>query len=555
MAFNIFSKRKKPLNQSQNQNSSQARIQGSGYGSNYASNASNYQAPRQPAVKASTYSTPNYLSSLTKQPTIQTRQQPQQTQQSTARPAPTPYKPPQTLPWGTNTGILPWGQKQPQTATPRVQGPQSRPRAVGPMSVAPKQNMSVDPNAGRYQAPAPTPQPQAQPQVDPSQNWMKYISNAGQNRIGTENNRLQDQLEFLRAQGQLNNQQLLEQIPVAQENFNQFKGNTEASIADLIAGGERQKDQTSDYYGDAQRQAALARRDVQGQTQRTFAGLGTLDSRGEGSFAQETANQDSEFNRFTQQNLKAKADQLAEIDMTVRTAERNARATIAQEEQKMNQLSRDIQYAVANNDLTTAQGLKEAYSQSQQYVYDIEDSLAQTKYQFGLQQQELENDLAKVQSFTPEFMATGQPTNQAEFEFFVKNKEAFGGSDGLQDLDDKGKIAANGLDVLADIRNYIQSDPGVTRSLNPLANRSYKSSVNNMSDIIGRLRSGGAINEQEEKSFKGLLPTFADDTQTIERKLGQLENELRIRTGSGYQGQGTFVPGADISSLAEQFGG
>lgn len=379
--LNIFAQKKKPLYQTPNQT-----IQGSGYGSNYASNASNYKAPTQQAISSSSYSTPNYLSSLTKP-------------------------------------VAPTIKKQPQmSVAPKPVQQMSTPRPVGPMSVAPKAPlMSVNPNAQKYQAPAPKPyQP---PQANPGQEWLNYTQNAGNRQKTFAEQQMNDKMNFLKQRGQLTNQQLLEQIPLAEQNFNTYKGNTEATIADLIKGGEMQKSQATDYYGDAQRQAAQTLRETQGANQRTFANLGTLDSRGEGSFAQANENTMSDFNRFTQQNLRAKADQLTQIDMSVRAAEREARATISQEEQKMNQLKRDIQYAVANNDLETAQGLTQAYNEAQQYIYDIEDAMAQTKYQFGLEQQKLENEMAKVQSFTPEFMATGVPTNQAEYEFFIKNKK------------------------------------------------------------------------------------------------------------------------------------
>jgi hypothetical protein len=154
-------------------------------------------------------------------------------------------------------------------------------------------------------------------------------------------------MSFLQQKGQLASEQLRSQIPTAQDSFNQLKGNTEATIADLIRGGEMQKSQTEDYYGDVERQSAKTLRDTQAQQQRTFANLGTLDSFGEGSFAEANTNVMSDFNRTTQQNLKAKADKLTEIDMNVRSAERSARQVIVQEEAKMNDMVKQIQFAIS----------------------------------------------------------------------------------------------------------------------------------------------------------------------------------------------------------------
>ncbi len=468
---------------------------GSGYGSNYASNTSNYKAPVA-TPKAGNYNTSNYISSMFKQPTTTTQPQKASGPMSVAKPA--QIKTPQTLPWGTNTGIMPWGQKQPTTPSyqaPKATGLMSKPKAVGPMSLAPKpQNMSVDPNAKKY-TPPPTEDAFVE-KSDPSNDWMNYVQNSANRQKTFAEQQLDDKMAFLKAQGELTNNQLLEQLPVNEQNFNQYKTNTEATIADLIAGGEMQKSQTNDYYGDAQRESAKTLRETQGQQQKTFANLGSLDSGGEGSFAEANTNVMSDFNRNTQQLLKAKADKLTEIDMSVKTAERNAKATITQEEQKMRQLERDIQYAVANNDLQTAQGLKEAYAESQQYIYDIQDAVAQTQYQFGLAQQDLENEIAKMQSFTPEFMATGQPTNQAEYEYYIKNKDAMTnlyGGDGKTD----SKTKAIGI-----IDQLLGTGTG---------------------GITGKMRFG-----------------FTDESRSAEGLLKQLSSELQLEEAKRLKGQGSM---------------
>jgi hypothetical protein len=385
-------------------------------------NMSVYRPPTQPAVQKSNYNTQNYISSMFKQPTASApKTQPQQS----VNKQPVKIQTPNLLPWGTNTGAMPWGLKQPSTPKPNVQkqGPMNK---VPQMSVAPKLNMSVNPNA-RLTSPPPQAQETPMRQADPTSEWMKYIMGTGERQKSLAEQQRDETMNFLREQGQLTGQYLQDQIPVAQEGFNQFKDNTEATIADLIAGGEMQKGQAEDYYGDAQRQSAQTLRETQGQQQREFAALGSLDSFGEGSFSEANTNVMSEFNRVTQQNLKAKADKLTEIDMSVKQAERQARQAIVQEEQKLKQLERDIQFAIANNDLETANGLKQAYLQSQQLIYDIEDTMAQTRYAFAMEQQNLQNELAKINSFTPEFMSTGVPTNQAEYEFLVKNKDAMSG--------------------------------------------------------------------------------------------------------------------------------
>lgn len=48
-----------------------------------------------------------------------------------------------------------------------------------------------------------------------------------------------------------------------------------------------------------------------------------------------------------------------------------------------------------------------------------------------------------------------------------------------------------------------------------------------LSDDIGRLRSGGAINQDEEARFLRMLPTAADDDATARRKLENIRTEFR----------------------------
>lgn len=48
----------------------------------------------------------------------------------------------------------------------------------------------------------------------------------------------------------------------------------------------------------------------------------------------------------------------------------------------------------------------------------------------------------------------------------------------------------------------------------------------NLSDLVGRMRSGGAINKDEEKRFLKLIPRFGDTEETVKYKLNQLNKEF-----------------------------
>ena len=397
--------------------------------------------------------------------------------------------------------------------------------------------------------PTPTPQPQA---VDPTQVRINDVSSTGTAQQQFAENARKKQEEYIKQQYDIASQQLGEQLPAAEAQFGRLKANTEASIADLLAGGERQKAQATDYYGDAQRQAAKNRRQVQGQTQRIFANLGTLDSRGEGSFQEATENQDSEFNRYTQQNLKAKADKLSEIDMGVKAAERQALATITQEEAKLSELARNIKYAQANNNLQQARELTDAYNTTQQYIYEIEDSVSQMKYQFALEQQKLVNEMKKTQTFTPEFMAGGAPTNQAEYEFFIKNQKdlqsAYGNAPAktksASQLQIEGKSGA-GLRALDTIEAEILNNPNILAQASIYGSpgaRQYDAAISSITDAIGGLRTGASVSPEQQKYYRNILPKMGDSKETIQYKLNAIRQELQGYTQGASSMSGDIPP-------------
>ncbi len=204
---------------------------------------------------------------------------------------------------------------------------------------------------------------------------------------------------------------------VADTNFNEFKTASEADIADLRATGERQKGQAEDYYGDAQRDAAKTFRDTQGDNQRTFAGLGTIDSRGEGSFQQAAENTTSDFNRYTQQTLKAKADRFAEIDSTVSTAERQANAVIRQESVKLQDLKKQIQFALINNDQAMADELTGIANETEQTILGIQEAVTGIRYQADLEKYKIDLENQKLKE--PDYDAE----SKLRTEYFTRTKD------------------------------------------------------------------------------------------------------------------------------------
>lgn len=93
--------------------------------------------------------------------------------------------------------------------------------------------------------------------------------------------------------------------------------------------------------------------------------------------------------------------------------------------------------------------------------------------------------------------------------------------------------AQSGLKSLGDIAAALQQNPneaklaalpGGSLASSLTGTGSYKAAIANATDVIGRLRSGGAIGSEEEKQFKALLPQTFDSQQTAAYKLNQLQS-------------------------------
>jgi hypothetical protein len=108
-------------------------------------------------------------------------------------------------------------------------------------------------------------------------------------------------------------------------------------------------------------------------------------------------------------------------------------------------------------------------------------------------------------------------------------------------------ITSSGLEDVQNMRNLIEEvGGGITRGtamgdlpfIGGIAGKFSKPKEKqlrtlklDLSDKIGRLRSGGAINKDEERRFKSLLPTLRDDPETIDFKLNKIEKEFKTVQG------------------------
>jgi hypothetical protein len=103
-------------------------------------------------------------------------------------------------------------------------------------------------------------------------------------------------------------------------------------------------------------------------------------------------------------------------------------------------------------------------------------------------------------------------------------------------------IATSGLDKINELRNVIQSEGGsatglasgaaLPTALQSASTQKFSTLREDLSDLIGRLRSGGAINKDEEARFTKLLPRFGDKPETVGFKLNQLNKTFQEIEGN-----------------------
>lgn len=462
------------------------------------------------------------------------------------------YSPSKSITKSTNAPTLSnpvsaWGasvSKNPQTSISSVQklfNPQYPVSAKQPS--APVQTVPEKPPG--YVAPqtalSSTNTQQVQERVPPPQNqnsaqnqYLRDVQTSADTQRAMAERQRQEKEAYIREKYGSANAALESAIPEYQNQFNQFKGNTEATIADFLASGEREKSRTSDYYGEAQRLAAKNRRDVSGQIQRTFANLGTLDSRGEGSFQQATENADTEFNRFTEQTLRDRADKLSEIDSLVAQKEREARSAIVSEESKMRGLISQIRTAQANNRLDETQSLLEAYNEAQQNIYNITDSVNQLKYQAGLEQEKLNNSLAELQAKAsygdPAERVKSESTLRNEFFTRTKDNQYNQVYQNYQKILNSPDNASGDLGMIFAYMKLL--DPSSTVREGEFANAQNATGVPaRILNLYNQAISGQRLNPQQRSEFKSSAGAYAKPVLDQQRASEQYYSDLARQQG------------------------
>lgn len=347
----------------------------------------------------------------------------------------------------------------------------------------------------------------------------------------------------------------------AVEMFNAYESGTLAGLDRVKAAGERNKANAEDYYGDAQRTAAQARRETQGDASRRFSALNTIDSFGEGSYKQATENIDSEFNRVTQQFAREKANTLAQIDDDIFAAEQTAQQAISSERVKLQQVLRQIDGSLQQGTMEYKFAQEQAYADYQETVGAIEEWYNGIQYTASQQKLTLQQELDSMSSFTPQFMATGVPTNQKEYEFLISNSDAFKelypelfGGGGASAMDEKNQIVDLVDDVLASGTSNLTGNVRLGHLY--AGGKDVKAKVEQIKNKLSveeraKLKGQGTISDKEAEMLAKAV-TSLDYGMTDEAFQQEL---LNIKAILGKQGAtGTYYNNPSNSSInMEQF--
>ena len=400
----------------------------------------------------------------------------------------------------------------------------------------------------------------------------KYLANIqalGAKQQAAAKQRALDNENRLKERYNLANQGLEGQIPELDAELENFKATEAAGLAEAKKAAEAQKATTSDYYGEAQRLAAQTRNETRGQTGRTFANLGTIDSRGEGSYQQGMENIDTEFNRETQKRLNEKAAKLSDIDSTYLKAEVASNNAIRAKEAEKAKLVRQIKLAQQQNNLDLADQLTAAYQVADDTITEIENNLMQLKYASEQETEKTQRELDQLKGLSESFLTTGKPSTMNDMLFmkdnpdFAKNIVSLGLGTG-----EGSKSIVSAIDRV--LSGNTQGISGTFRSGNlPIlaqatgsgATQADWNALKSMLSLEGRsqLKGSGAISDFEAKileqaATEGIDPTRMTEEQFVSR-LSDLRNRLAgsgsqsgtIRVRENASGQTGVIPSSEFN--------
>lgn len=303
------------------------------------------------------------------------------------------------------------------------------------------------------------------------------------------------------------NRLLKESIPQLQNQFGQAQGYFDKAMVGATDKANLAKSNIEDTAGSTQRQNAETLRTGQAGIANRFAGLGTSDSYGAGSHMQAQENVQSDFNRLTAENLKQKSNQLAEIESNLQTYELDAQRQLDGLKSQLDSTILQIQSNMRMNDLDKQKAIDSA-------VYDYEDSLNTIDTTMNNMYKDYQLKALELEKtgLSQEFMKTGKPQNEADFQLMYKNPDEYEKMFGSL----SGKKPTNEGKALQMVNNLIGGNyqavsggfrtPGFLASAVPGAGAA-RADMEGLRSLLalaerGQLKGSGAVSDFESKMLE-----------------------------------------------------
>lgn len=306
----------------------------------------------------------------------------------------------------------------------------------------------------------------SQPTTNYDTNYQNYLKN----RTTTASTLAEQAADEAKRQAQeaydLEKSGLNTQAGNLKQSLDSYKGNRAEDVNAYNKVVDRNKENARTASGTSQRRLAETRRQTMGQTEKTYANLGTIDSYGTGSFTETNANTDTEFLRMTNENFKLLDDQIFKLDTDAQAYKRQSDEKVQAEESKFNDAVIQINNLLGKNELAKTQAIRQAQQLLASKKAEIQDEyeglMLKNEKEKVDAQKAIELETAKGQevanawkSTSPEFQASGKVVNMNDMMFVNKYKDAYetmlknSGFKGTGEISsDKQKIIQNIDDVL-----------------------------------------------------------------------------------------------------------
>jgi len=289
------------------------------------------------------------------------------------------------------------------------------------------------------------------------------------------------------------NKMLSEAVPRLQEQFGQTEGYFKKGMARAGESAELKKQNVEQEMGSLQRQAAQTRKESSARTAGRFAGMNTTDSFGFGSHGRAQENIESDFNRFTQENLRKQEQQKFDIDTELQEYEITAQQKIDGLKMQLDNVVSQIQSDMRMNDIEKRNALDSVMTDYEAVLSGIDTEMNGVYERYYTSLAEIGQN-----SLSEGFMSGGNPENENDFKM-------------LASMDDS-----------AYERMFTQGEK-----------RSSKDKSIQIIDDLMKLNTGGITGKASW--------AWTDEARKAEGLLKQLSSELQIEEAKRMKGQGTMT--------------